>query len=718
MTSSNGEARLYGTPRLHPEDTQLFQCDPFQTVFGVQLQARASRSSLWQEDLAAEIAIEWADTIHSWVWDCIAMDLEQDTAALLFVRVLWLEYQGSDSAALELLLKTQVEAVKDSIGPEVNVYDQHDFVDSNLDLESIILDADLLEIVTTQVQRQCSDWNLNLRRFFCLDSSEPLVDVTVTVAAFIDAVKTSGLSDSLEIITDPYTRREVDFPIIQLSDGLYHWREFLGEILHRWTPEKYRCGPPLKEACWGTTVIPPNTFVGIMCDPRFIASMTSSAQQVYFLSSLENWIFEFDRWVAPTIRSLRPANVPNVNTWNIERLFRDICDMDLHDGQIESASPGWTAIKSVLLQAKEERLHLDRVNAHVFRPLAVPAVSTRSDKRKPGRSATRITKAAILGSPLPRNIKEERLQYDRDPYAKPSDNTISVCPTCTHKDEQDRCVRRLHVKRLPEGDLEALRGALLTCAPPEDVLQQPGSKPAKVVSPVSLNFQELIPRDGALADCGKDVTLIIDDATSKLVGGAQFNPWDQSILDELCANHVRPGDGYGPYAHQSAQDTEGIKALFAAGRDSDTLMETVRGFAPQVVREIKKRNKSAGINRMGWTGMNSFYCWEYAAPLHKDDDDEWSIACQLLKACKPDECNFAYAEWGVYIRTQANCIWFFDPKHLHGTVLPRQSSMATAISRGIHTTVRRKDIEKARLFLEVRNAYNICTAFWKNHLCS
>lgn len=85
----------------------------------------------------------------------------------------------------------------------------------------------------------------------------------------------------------------------------------------------------------------------------------------------------------------------------------------------------------------------------------------------------------------------------------------------------------------------------------------------------------------------------------------------------------------------------------------------MRAFAPDVVSAIKKRNETAGLNHMGRTGMNSFYCWEYASPLHDDEDDLWSICSQLFKKTKHrDEYNFAYAEWGVYIVTEENCVWY------------------------------------------------------------
>ncbi|KAJ7922047.1 hypothetical protein B0H13DRAFT_2412782 [Mycena leptocephala] len=178
----------------------------------------------------------------------------------------------------------------------------------------------------------------------------------------------------------------------------------------------------------------------------------------------------------------------------------------------------------------------------------------------------------------------------------------------------------------------------------------------------------------------------------------------------------RSGDGYGPYAHMSVDTPESISALFDTAKDSDTLLETVRVFAPQIVRETHQRRTSSFLNRMGKTGMTYFYCWEYAAPLHEDHDDAWSIACQLWKNVKTDEYNFAYAQWGIIIQTQENCVWFFNPRHLHGTVLPHELSRPFVISRGIHTTIRSKEVEWAQEFETVRQTFEERSAYWQGNV--
>ncbi|KAJ7446818.1 hypothetical protein B0H11DRAFT_1745484, partial [Mycena galericulata] len=225
-----------------------------------------------------------------------------------------------------------------------------------------------------------------------------------------------------------------------------------------------------------------------------------------------------------------------------------------------------------------------------------------------------------------------------------------------------------------------------------------------------------------------------------------YHPWDNETLADMRASHesvgreakaqrrssstqttgemrlmgsrmgtgAGKGDGYRPYAHSNGTP-EGATAFFAHARDADTMSETVRGFAPGVIRDIRETVTAAGVNRMGKMGMNAFYCWEYGAPLHRDRDATWSLCCQLWKTKGHDEAyNFAYAEWGCYIVTVENCVWyaFFNPKELHGTVLPADSERDIVISRGTHTTVRNVDCQRAALYEQIRLTYSSRVAYW------
>jgi len=62
-----------------------------------------------------------------------------------------------------------------------------------------------------------------------------------------------------------------------------------------------------------------------------------------------------------------------------------------------------------------------------------------------------------------------------------------------------------------------------------------------------------------------------------------------------------------------------------------------------------------------------------------------------------------------------NYFRWFDANHLHGTIMPRQSSFNTVpppTSIGAHKTVRVKDVEKASVRKQVRVGYQARTAYW------
>nr|GAT46694.1 predicted protein [Mycena chlorophos] len=260
--------------------------------------------------------------------------------------------------------------------------------------------------------------------------------------------------------------------------------------------------------------------------------------------------------------------------------------------------------------------------------------------------------------------------------------------------------------------------------------------------------------------CGHQTILFVEDGTENIVGsfvllsstyifqvgGVRFNAWEQDDLDGLRTNHNNASsamssqkrkkkqlsgslrtagarlamggyeaDGYRMYAKHDVSSAEGIEEIFAIATDNDVLEETVRSFAPDVVRELRQEYTNAALKLTGRTGMNTFYCSQYTSPMHPDEDGIWSLCCQLFKnTASPEEYGFAFAKWGFYIITEVNCIWFFHPKELHGTVLPRQSSIDNgAISRGTHTTVRARDLAKATQYETNRLTWNSRRAYWK-----
>ena len=79
---------------------------------------------------------------------------------------------------------------------------------------------------------------------------------------------------------------------------------------------------------------------------------------------------------------------------------------------------------------------------------------------------------------------------------------------------------------------------------------------------------------------------------------------------------------------------------------------------PQIVSEYHTLTEVQGLKRLGTYGVNLYYCSDYMAPIHPDDDQGISLCCQLEKSGCPDGVlDFVYAYYGLYVKTQRNMAW-------------------------------------------------------------
>ena len=87
----------------------------------------------------------------------------------------------------------------------------------------------------------------------------------------------------------------------------------------------------------------------------------------------------------------------------------------------------------------------------------------------------------------------------------------------------------------------------------------------------------------------------------------------------------------------------------------------VKPYVPDVIREYRETNESATMGRLGTNCVNMFYCTDYMAPIHPDDDKGISICCQLEKSgCADKVLDFVYAHYGLYWETRPNMAWYGD----------------------------------------------------------
>ena len=92
-------------------------------------------------------------------------------------------------------------------------------------------------------------------------------------------------------------------------------------------------------------------------------------------------------------------------------------------------------------------------------------------------------------------------------------------------------------------------------------------------------------------------------------------------------------------------------------------MNVVMEYAPEVVDSIRELSEEKELKGMGSCGVSSYYCHNYISPQHTDKDEGWSICSQLFKEMdaaggdNEKDFNFAFTKWGLYIQTEANCVW-------------------------------------------------------------
>ncbi|KAJ6453286.1 hypothetical protein C8R47DRAFT_1229084 [Mycena vitilis] len=289
---------------------------------------------------------------------------------------------------------------------------------------------------------------------------------------------------------------------------------------------------------------------------------------------------------------------------------------------------------------------------------------------------------------------------------------------------------------------------------PDAILRQPGSgKCPKILRPADLEFElrVITYRDDVFNRCGKDITKFVLRETNTCVGGVRFQALstksffqlqDSHRLISICSLKRRAsmeayaygtmsgrgsrqaaggwtGDTYAPYAVHQGNTIEDFEALFRQGMDADTLVTAGCSIYPPLRSKIAKSTNKSGLSRFGTLGGTSFYCTNYMSTIHDDEDDGEDAEhedegmlqpCIQLekKNCLDDEYNFGMVRFGIVIQTEENALWLFNPRHEHGTLIPRASSVqGGATSNGTHRTNRRKDGVAARKRMAVRDGYSL-----------
>ncbi|CAK5273336.1 unnamed protein product [Mycena citricolor] len=728
---------LYGSPRLPSAEAdlqlreRLLSPQAFSSLRGGR---RALSSTIAHLATMLMTQPENHPDIQSWVLYCIGPVNLTDAAAIkLFVEVQVWRAMESESMALDLLLQTQVCAAKNYVEPEISVDSVFNQDAENTDMGDAVLSAlAAVEPTLQNTERSFQDlflqWRAILARDFCLSqnplslhpdkSMKEVVEIlqqlrlfkpsTYSQPAFTQALKSSGLADTLLLIINPLTRREIDFPHIQDTDGSYQWKQRFGELLFLFTPEDARelvvtAPSETKPHDRKKTSRELSCIQNAMTDRRFAAQLLSTSTNIFFLSSQQTWCHNWDIWVLPTLLSLGYSDAA---TWDSTALYRRLVAL-----QSPSVHP---KVAAIFKRAASERA---------------------------------LQKEAIHGSYRPAGSQSSKRSFS-DRQQLPEQSSASAqshldgCKKCMGYPDNQKCVQYIFVEPRSTAEIKSLQGCIITYATRENM--PPGLEGYSIQSPDDLGYRLIGHRSEVYQRCQQDVTILVDKNTQQKVAGIKFQAMDSATLKKAQCNHEtvvtyttkvkrsgntrvhgdlhpvgsrvpsggRPGDGYGPYASLDAHTTNGVAALFAAAEDADVLFATVNAFAPEITRGIETTSRDAGVSYLGRHGGTAYHCTNYVAPLHLDHDLEFSLTSQLKKSGDSNDYNFVVAQYGIVFCTIANSVWFFRPDHLHGTVLPSKANIATSQSCGTHTTLRAKDVKKATMLKKVRESYDSQAAFW------
>ncbi|KAJ7204846.1 hypothetical protein GGX14DRAFT_398173 [Mycena pura] len=167
--------------------------------------------------------------------------------------------------------------------------------------------------------------------------------------------------------------------------------------------------------------------------------------------------------------------------------------------------------------------------------------------------------------------------YPADPTRKPVGPKTWICPHCKDCPELEKCIVRKKAQERSVADIAKMTGVLLSSTETTDVLGyslEVGGVQYQAFSKESLH------------DLRHNHSLAAKYAMKKKRGKKTQVGGTMRLVGSRHATGGGRGDKYRMYAHHSADTEEGVEALMAAARDSDTLLNAVRAWAPEAFKEI------------------------------------------------------------------------------------------------------------------------------------
>ncbi|KAI0697860.1 hypothetical protein BC835DRAFT_1413370 [Cytidiella melzeri] len=615
----------------------------------------------------------------------------------------------------------------------------------------------------TQFTMKCDLWKKSLEDFFysndtvgsyqfidqllplraaCLDTVTQMRKIRKSVYStdkWRQVIATTGLVRTLLDLAAPGRSYQLSPAIIDTCNiGL--WRDTLGELVHAWTPtEAFKMDVVKTPAVTVDNSLTPsgNAFIDILRHHPTLVPNVGNCLAVFFLNDESSFVENWKEWLVYGLVGVGYHEALKNKTDlppTLQRIFQNSTNhkniIDQFNSDVHHSKPSFSS-----------------------KPLSkvIPPPSAMSASQPKPPSSLRAKPLSQKSSePVVINFSHA-ITDDWRPFPNhEAHDTMprGTCRMCQDLPVLERCIRRYDVSEYPEAT--TLTGAVLTYAMADDRIGVTNSaKALQYRSPddPTLQFVRIEHRPEVYRRCGRDANIFIH--TDRNVGGVVYNAFTPSVLNTMKKSHAlvmknksikrgssfqvfaaskmvpvgtrqpqggSAGDGYAPYTHMAADSPEAIDALMSHALDADLLLTAVRPYNHSVAKTLDKLTKEAGLSKMGSKGVNQYYCSNYIAPLHADNDMTTTLCCQLEKQnTKHRELDFCYSKYGFYVETVANMAWWFESSDLHGSIVPAQSSVAN-MSKNMLVLWRVpppphfKDVPTSNIIVPLRIAANVTSS--------
>lgn len=102
------------------------------------------------------------------------------------------------------------------------------------------------------------------------------------------------------------------------------------------------------------------------------------------------------------------------------------------------------------------------------------------------------------------------------------------------------------------------------------------------------------------------------------------------------------------------------------------LIEAARVIHPKLAKDLAEA-ATVGDN-LGLSGATSYVCKNYTSPLHRDSDVSPGLCAQFkLQALdEGDEYGFVYGDYGLYVVSRLNSLWYKYFNIYHSVLMAKQ----------------------------------------------